>query len=87
MASCLDLETGEAHWQERLFAENVKVSPVVANGYVYFTTGRANTKVVKASDKLEIVSSNELNEETLSTPAVSQGSVIIRTFDHLYRIK
>lgn len=87
MASCLDLKTGEAFWQERLFAENVKVSPVVAHGHVYFTTGRANTKVVKASEKLEIVSTNQLNEETLSTPAVSQGSVIIRTFDHLYRIK
>ena len=30
MASCLNLKTGEALWQERLFTENVKVSPVVA---------------------------------------------------------
>lgn len=87
MASCLDLETGEAFWQERLFSENVKVSPIVANGHVYFTTGRANTKVVKATEKLEVISTNKLNEETLSTPAVSQGNVIIRTFDHLYCIR
>jgi len=87
MASCLDLETGEAHWQERLFAENVKVSPVAADGLIYFTTGRSNTKVVKASEKFEIVASNELNEETLSTPALSQGRIIHRTFEHLYCIR
>ena len=33
-ASCLDLKTGEARWQERLFSDNVKVSPVVADGKV-----------------------------------------------------
>jgi outer membrane protein assembly factor BamB len=87
MASCLDIKTGEAHWQERLFAENVKVSPVAANGYIYFTTGRANTKVVKASEAFEIVATNELNDETLATPALSSGNIIIRTFDHLYCIR
>ncbi len=87
MASCIDLETGQAHWQERLFKENVKVSPIAADGYVYFTSGRANTKVIKASKKLELVSLNELNEETLATPAISDGRVIVRTFEHLYCIR
>jgi hypothetical protein len=87
MASCIDLETGQAHWQERLFKENVKVSPIAADGYVYFTSGRANTKVIKASKQLELVSLNELNEETLATPAISDGRVIVRTFEHLYCIR
>ena len=87
MASCIDIKTGNAHWQERLFAENVKVSPVAANGYIYFTTGRANTKVLKASETFEIVATNELNEETLSTPALSSGNIIIRTFESLYCIR
>ena len=87
MASCIDIKTGNAHWQERLFAENVKVSPVAANGYIYFTTGRANTKVLKASETFEIVATNELKEETLSTPALSSGNIIIRTFESLYCIR
>jgi outer membrane protein assembly factor BamB len=87
MASCIDIQTGKAHWQERLFTENVKVSPVAANGYIYFTTGRANTKVLKASEAFQIVATNELNEETLATPALSSGHIIIRTFESLYCIQ
>ncbi|HAV61206.1 MAG TPA: hypothetical protein DCY13_02435, partial [Verrucomicrobiales bacterium] len=48
MASCIDLRTGEAYWQERLFTENVKVSPVAGDGHIYFLSGRANCAVVKA---------------------------------------
>ncbi len=87
MASCIDIETGQAYWQERLFAENVKVSPVAANGYIYFMSGRANTKVVKASKHFEVISTNELNDETLSTPALSAGRIIIRTLHSLYCIQ
>ena len=60
---------------------------MAANGYIYFTTGRANTKVLKASETFEIVATNELNEETLSTPALSSGNIIIRTFESLYCIR
>jgi len=69
-----------------LFAENVKVSPVAADGHIYFTTGRANTKVVKASEQFEVVAENRLNDETLASPAISQGHILIRTFEHLYCI-
>jgi outer membrane protein assembly factor BamB len=84
MASCLNLKTGEALWQERLFTENVKVSPVVAAGRVYFTSGRGNTAVVAATPKFELLSRNELNEDTLATPAVSGGRVYLRTEGGLY---
>jgi len=84
MASCLDLKTGEPRWQERLFTENVKVSPVAAAGRVYFTSGRGNTVVVAAGPKFEVLSRNELNEDTLATPAVSGGRVYLRTEGGLY---
>ncbi len=84
MASCLDLKTGEPQWQERLFSENVKVSPVAADGKIYFTSNQANCAVVKADKKLEIISTNKLNEATLATPAISNGKVFIRTDSNLY---
>lgn len=80
MASCVDLNTGEAHWQERLFTENVKVSPVAADGRIYFTSGQANCAVVKAAAKFELLARNEWNEETLCTPALSDGRIYLRTF-------
>ncbi len=79
MASCLDLKTGEARWQERLFTDNVKVSPVAAAGRVYFTSGQGNTVVVKASPKLEVLARNQLNEYTVSTPAIAHGRFHVRT--------
>ena len=84
MASCLDLKTGEARWQERLFSENVKVSPVAADGKIYFTSNQANCAVLKAEPKLEVLATNKLNEATLATPAISSGKIFIRTDGHLY---
>lgn len=87
IASCLDLKTGEPHWQERLFTANVKVSPVAGDGKIYFMNGQGNCAVVKASSKLEILATNELNESTLSTPAISGGQLFIHTDGHLYCVK
>jgi outer membrane protein assembly factor BamB len=84
MASCLDLKTGEPQWQERLFTDNVKVSPVLADGRVYFQSGQANCAVVKASRKFEVLARNELKESTLSTPAIANGRIYLRTDEALY---
>ncbi len=87
MASCLDLKTGEPYWQERLFSADVKVSPVAGDGKIYFMNGQGNCAVVKAGAKLEVLATNELNEATLSTPAISAGRLFVRTDGHLYCVK
>ena len=87
LASCLDLKTGEPHWQERLFSANVKVSPVAGDGKIYFMSGQGNCFVVKAAPKLEILATNELNEVTLCTPALSNGRLFLRTERNLYCVK
>jgi outer membrane protein assembly factor BamB len=86
-ASCLNLKTGEPFWQERLFSENVKVSPVAADGRIYFTSGQANCYVVNASEKFSLIATNRLNEFTLSTPAISAGRIFIRTEGNLYCVQ
>lgn len=85
-ASCLDLKTGQPHWQERLFSANCKISPVAADGKVYFMNGQGNCYVVAASPKFELLATNELKEETLSTPAMSGGHIYIRTQGGIYSI-
>lgn len=87
IASCLDAKTGEAHWQERLFTANVKVSPVAGDGKVYFLNGQGNCTVVRASTKLETLATNELNETTLSSPAISNGRIYLRTDEGLVCIR
>jgi outer membrane protein assembly factor BamB len=83
-ASCLNLKTGEPHWQERLFSDNVKVSPVVGDGKVYFMSGQGNCTVVKAAPTFEPLATNRLNQATLSTPAISHGALFVRTAGNLY---
>ena len=86
MASCLDVKTGEPYWQERLFSVNVKVSPVAGDGKIYFMSGQGNCAVVKAATKLEVLAKNDLNETTLSTPALSNGRLFVRVEGRLYCI-
>ena len=83
-ASCLDLKTGEPDWQERFFSMNAKVSPVAGDGKIYFLNNQGNCTVVRAVPKLEILATNELNEATLSSPAISHGRLFLRTQGHLY---
>ena len=87
MASCLDLKTGEAKWQERLFTDNVKVSPVIAEGRVYFLSGQAQCVVVNATSEFKILARNELKESTLSSPAIARKSVYLRTDEALYCVR
>ncbi len=86
MASCLDLGYGGAHWTERLFADNVKVSPVAADGKIYFLNGRGNCTVVKADKEFQVLAQNDLNEPTIASMAVSDGHLYIRTEEALYSI-
>jgi len=83
-ASCLDLKTGEPCWQERLFSDNVKVSPVVGDGKVYFLSGQGNCTVAAAGATFTPLATNLLNQATLSTPAISHGALFLRTQGFLY---
>ena len=71
-------------WQGRLFRANLKVSLVAGDGKIHFMSGQGNCTVIKAGPQLEVTAKNELAEATLSTPAISQGRLFIRTEGHLY---
>ena len=86
MASCLDLKTGEPQWQERLFSDNIKVSPVVGDGRVYFQSGQSQCVVVAAGRKFEVLARNSLKESTQATPAIAGGRIYLRTDEALYAI-
>jgi hypothetical protein len=62
-----------------LFTENSKVSPVAGDGRIYFLSGRGNCAVVKADKEFQVLSRNELNEDTLAAMAIADGRLFIRT--------
>ncbi len=82
---CLDAKTGkEIYPQQRLKPGTYSSSPVLADGKLYITNEDGLTSVVKAGPAFEILAENGLNDYTLSSPAVSDGQIFIRTAQHLY---
>jgi len=81
---CLDVNSGEIVYQERLFASNHRSTPVAANGHIYITGRDGFVYVVKAGREFKLISKLDLKEETTASPAISNGVVYIRTFKALY---
>lgn len=84
---CLDAKTGkELYGPVRIKPGDYSASPILADGKIYATSEEGLTTVIKAGDKFEVLAENNLNEYCLSSPAVSDGQLFIRTSGHLYCI-
>lgn len=84
---CLDAKTGaEIYAQQRLKPGSYSGSPVLADGKIYVTNEDGLTSVVRAGPKFEVLAENSLNDYCLSSPAISDGQIFIRTSQHLYCI-
>ncbi len=84
---CLDAKTGaEVYGQQRIKPGTYSASPVLADGKIYITNEDGLTTVLAAGPKFEVLSENPLNDFTLSSPAISDGRIYIRTAGFLYSI-
>lgn len=84
---CLDAKTGEeVYGRRRLRSATYSGSPVLADGKIYITDEDGVTTVVRAGTTFEILAENDFGEYTLSSPAVSEGQIFIRTETALYAI-
>jgi outer membrane protein assembly factor BamB len=84
---CLDAKTGQAIWgPQRIKSGTYSSSPTLADGKIYITNEDGVTTVLKAGPKFEVIGENDLADYCLSTPAISDGQVFIRTTQYLYCI-
>jgi outer membrane protein assembly factor BamB len=67
-------------------SRDVQRLPVLADGKIYITNEDGLTTVVAAGSKFEVLAENPLNDYVLSSPAISDGQIFIRTAAHLYAI-
>jgi outer membrane protein assembly factor BamB len=83
----LDAQTGAVvYGPERLKPAIYSASPTLADGKVYVTNEEGLTSVFTAGPKFELLAENPTEEYTLSTIAVSQGQLFLRTEKNLYAI-
>ena len=61
-------------------------SPVAAGNSIYFLDEDGTTIVVEGGDTYKEIAQNALDEMSLASPAVADGSLFIRTEKKLYRI-
>ncbi len=84
---CLDAKTGvEIYANQRLKPGTYSSSPVLADGKIYATNEEGFTVVIKAGPKFEVLAENALGDYCLSSPAISDGQIFMRTSAFLYCI-
>jgi outer membrane protein assembly factor BamB len=85
---CLDLKTGATvYGPVRLPSDDYSASPVLADGKIYVTSeNRGMTSVFRAGPKFELLATNTFEDYCLSSPAISDGQIFIRTTRHLWAV-
>lgn len=82
---CLNAKTGEIiYGPERIAPATYSSSPVLADGKIYMSNEDGQTVVVRAGPKFEVLAVNQLDGYTLSSPAISDGQIFLRTANWLY---
>jgi outer membrane protein assembly factor BamB len=84
---CLETKTGkEIYGRQRLRPGTYSGSPVLADGKIYITNEDGLTVVVKTGPTFQVLGENDFDDYTLSSPAISEGQIFIRTSKFLYAI-
>ena len=86
--ACGDLFSGESKWQTRLAdAKSIWSSPVVAGNNLYVFSDDGRCFVVELGDtEGKVVSTNELGEAVLGSPAISGNAMYVRGVSSLWKI-
>jgi outer membrane protein assembly factor BamB len=87
--TCNDAKTGkEIYARQRITTEaaSFTASPWTYNGRIFAMSEDGDTYVIQAGPEFKVLGKNSLNEMTLATPAVANGSLVVRTASKLYRI-
>ena len=83
----MDAKTGDpVYGPERIRPATYSASPVLAGGRIYITNEDGLTTVLRAGPQFEVLAENDLGDYCLSSPAISDGQIFIRTSGFLYAI-
>jgi outer membrane protein assembly factor BamB len=87
--SCYEAKTGKSLYKERLpGSRGFTGSPCAADGKIFCVNEDSQTYVIQAGKDFKVLSKNSLDGEMFwSSPAVANGTLLLRGVDTLYCIK
>jgi outer membrane protein assembly factor BamB len=86
--TCHDARTGkEIYPRQRISSDSsgFTASPWSYNGRIFALSEDGDTFVIQAGPEFKILGRNALDEMSMATPAIANGSLILRTANTLYR--
>lgn len=86
IAQCLEAKTGLLKWEHRLPGD-YKASPIAVLDRVYFLNLTGQCTIIQASDKFKKLAENKVDDETIASPAIADGLLVIRGRKTLYGIR
>lgn len=90
MLSCYDAKTGKPVYERQRLgggSQAFTASPWAYNGKLFCLSEDGETFVIKAGPKFELLGKNNLDDMSLSTPALASGNLLIRTQSRLYCLR
>lgn len=81
---CIEIATGKTVWVQPNGTQYS--SPVLANGLVYMPNDDGIITIIRPGPKFEYVAKNPIGEKMFASPAISNGKIYIRGFQHLFCI-
>ena len=83
----LDLITGKpVYGPQRIEPGTYSASPVLADGKIYITSEDGVASVFKAGPRFELLAANKMDDYTLSSVAIKDGQLFLRTSSALWAI-
>jgi outer membrane protein assembly factor BamB len=87
VVTAYDGATGERLYRARVGGGgSFSASPIAADGRIYFANEDGDIFVARAGRTYQEIAKNEMKAVIMSTPAISDGLLIVRTLDHVYGI-
>ncbi len=87
VVTAYDGATGERIYRARVGGGgSFSASPIAADGRLYFASEDGDIFVARAGRTYQEIAKNEMKEVIMSTPAISDGVVVVRTLGHVYGI-
>ncbi len=77
--SCVDPADEKAFWRHRLPYGGCIASLVAGDDKLYASGTSGNEVVLKADDRFEILAENKMDESIYASPAIADGTILMRT--------